>query len=446
MTMCGSERLGLVVAVGLLLGAVVILLVGCDLSPAEPTAVLDVPVGTPGSSQPTAAPTNVGEVAPPEPSVITLTVWTTEAFSPTQAITSGQILAQQAASFEEDYAALELKFVLKKSYGKGGILDYLLTTEAVVPELLPDVAFIDIDELGAAVNAGVVQPLDDLIPPDLAADLYTFAREACTLDGRLYCLQFQADLDHLVYNTGQMTVPPSSWPGVLSNPGPYAFPAGGQMGLVNDDFLIQYLAVRPWPMGGDPDAPFLELDSLTAVLQFYQDGVSRGVFPVSIVDYHTTDDCWRDYLASEVALTHVSAHRYLLERDGLQSSAVAPIPAVNGPGAAIGRGWALVLVASDPARQSAALEFMTRLMSPETNGSWNRAAGYLPTRQAALALWDGTDSYTRFAQQQLETAQSRPRLPNYTQVAAALQEAVKDVITGVATPEDAALQAIEGTQ
>jgi multiple sugar transport system substrate-binding protein len=259
----------------------------------------------------------------------------------------------------------------------------------------------------------------------------------------LYCLQFQADLDHLVYNTGRMTVPPSSWPGVLSNPGPYTFPAGGQAGLVNDDFLIQYLAVRPWPAGGDPDTPFLDRDSLTAVLQFYQDGVSRGVFPVSIVDYNTTEDGWRDYLAGEAALTHVSAHRYLSERDGLQSSAMAPIPAVNGPGAAIGRGWALALVASDPARQSAALEFITQMMSPEMNATWSQAAGYLPTRRAATALWDEADSFTRFAQQQLEAAQPRPRLPNYTQVAAVLQEAVEDVITGVATPEEAAAQAVE---
>ncbi len=431
-------------AIMLLLGMVALLLAGCDLQPTgEPTAAPGAPSETPPPPAPTAAPT---DATPPRPTVITLTVWTTEAFSPTQTITSGQILAQQAASLQVDQSDIRVRFIVKKPYGKGGILDFLLTTSAVVPNLLPDLVFIDVDELDNAVQAELIQPLDDLLPSDLVTDLYPFARDACTFNGRLYGLQFQAGLDHLVYNTGQMTIPPSSWPGVLSNPGPYIFPAGGQAGLVNDDFLIQYLAVRVQPPGSVIDGPFLNADSLVAVLQFYQDGVSRGIFPTSILDCHTTDDCWRDYLAGEAALTHVSAHGYLTDRGRLQGSAVAPIPTINGPGAPISRGWALALVATDPVRQSLAIEFMTRLMSAETNGAWNLAAGYLPTRQAALASWDETDSYTRFAEQQLQMARPRPTIANYAKVAAALQEAVEEVITGAATPEEAATQAIEKAQ
>jgi ABC-type glycerol-3-phosphate transport system substrate-binding protein len=428
----------------LLLGMVALLLASCNLQPTgEATAAPSAATETLPPSPPTAAPT---DGTPPRPTVITLTIWTTEAFSPTQTITSGQILAQEAASLQADQSDIRVRFIAKRAYGKGGILDFLLTTSAVVPNLLPDLVFIDVDELDNAVQAELVQPLDDLLPPDLVADLYPFARDACTFNGRLYGLQFQADLDHLVYNTGQMTIPPSSWPGVLSNPGPYLFPAGGQAGLVNDDFLIQYLAVRAQPPSGAVEGPFLDADSLVAVLQFYQDGVSRGIFPTSILDCHTTDDCWRDYLAGEAALTHVSAYRYLTDRGRLQGSAVAPIPTINGPGAPISRGWALALVATDPTRQSLAIEFMTRLMSAETNGTWNLAAGYLPTRQAALAGWDETDSYTRFAEQQLQVARPRPTVANYAKVAAALQEAVEDVVTGAAAPEEAAAQAIEKAQ
>ena len=85
-------------------------------------------------------------------------------------------------------------------------------------------------------------------------------------------------------------------------------------------------------------------------------------------------------------------------------------------------------------------------MSPEVVGAWNLAASYLPTRQAALDTWDEEDSYTRFASQLLQTAKPRPRMANYTQVAAALQKAIEDVITGAATPEEAAARAIEETQ
>ena len=445
-TMQSSRMPWLAIPLLLLLGVVAALLTGCDLTSAQPTALPETPVDTPGPlPDMTPIPTDQIDATPPAPSVITITIWTTEAFTPTQTITSGQILADQVVIFEAAHPGVKIEFVVKKPYGKGGILDFLLTTQAVVPALLPDLVFLDIDELGVAAQAGVVQPLNDLVSPELVADLYPFARDAGTFEGQLYALQFQANLDHLAYNTGRLTVPPRSWPGVLSSTGPYIFPAGGQAGLVNDDFLIQYLAVRPWP-DQDPDEPFLQEDNLTAVLQYYNDGVTRGVFPADILDYHTTDDCWRDYLGGEAVLTHVSAHRYLTNGDQRPSTAMAPIPAINGPGAAISRGWAQALVSSDAARQSLAMEFMTQLMSPEVVGAWNLAASYLPTRQAALDTWDEEDSYTRFAGQLLQTAQPRPRMENYTQVAAALQKAIEDVITGAATPEEAAAQAIEETQ
>lgn len=427
----------------LLMGTAAALLAGCDFPRSEPTRVPAFPTDTPSPVQPTAVPT---DIAPLTPAVITLTIWTTEAFSPTQAITSGRILAQQVADFEASQSDVRLEFVLKKPYGEGGILDYLLATGAVVPELLPDIAVMDVDELGAAVRAELVQPLDDLLPPGLISDLYPVARDASTFEQRLYGLQFQADLDHWVYNTDMLGIPPSSWPGVLGNPGPSIFPAGGQAGLVNDAFLIQYLAVRPWPAEGGTDTPFLETDSLTAVLQYYQNGLSRGVFPTDILDCHTTTDCWRKYLTRQIATTQVSAHQYLAERHRAQNSTAAPIPAINGPAAALNRGWVLALVTPDPVRQSAAAEFMSQLLAPETNAAWNQSTDYLPTRQAALAFWDSEDSYGPFIHQQLQTARPRPAIPNYARIASALQQAVQDVLTGMAIPDEAAAQAVEDAQ
>ncbi len=434
----------LVLAIVLLLAAATVLLSACDLG--APTATSTATATAGPQVEPTALPTSVTDVTPSAPPTITLTIWTTESFSPSETLTSGLILVEQVAAFEAAHPDVRIQFLRKKPYGKGGILDYLLTTKAVVPALLPDLVYIDTDELGAAVQAQVVQPLDDLVSPDLLSDLYPFARQAATLDGQLYGLQLHADLDHLVYNTGKLTVPPRSWPGVLSSPRPYIFPAGGQAGLVNDDFLVQLLAVRPWPSEENPGAPFLEVDSLTAVLQYYQDGISRGVFPVEILGYHTSADSWVGYLAGEADLTNVNAHRYLLDRGELPNSAVAPIPGINGASEPISRGWALAIVATDPTRQSLAIEFVSQLMSPQVNAAWNKASSFLPTRQEAVASWGEEDSYDRFVSQQLQAARPRPRVPNYTQIAAALQQAVEQVVTGTATPEEAAIQAMEKVQ
>ena len=436
----------LVLAILLLLSGMALLLAGCDLPSFEPTAPPGEPTVTePAPDEPTPLPTDAVAPTPADAGAVTLTVWTTETFSPTQVLTSGQILAERVAEFEATNEDVQVEFILKKPYGKGGILDYLLTTAAVVPELLPDLAILDVEELGAAVQAGVVQPVDSLLPADLANDLYPFAREAAVYDGQLMGLQFQADLDHLVYDSGRLTVPPRSWPGVLSNPGSYVFPAGGRSGLVNDSFLMQYLSVRPWPADAGSDEPFLEADGLTAVLQFYLDGVTRGVIPPEILDYHTTEDSWSAYEAGEATLAQVSAHQYLAERETLARSAVAPIPAISGAASPLSRGWALVLVSTDPARQEMAVELMVDLVSPEVNAAWNLAANYLPTRQSALGRLDPADSYWRFIGQQLQAARPRLRIANYTQVAALLQTAVEDVITGAATPEEAAARVIESS-
>ena len=72
----------LAVALALLCTLAVLLLAGCDLSPAQPTAVPGVPTDAPTPSQPTAIPTSEVD-STPVPTVITLTLWTTEAFSPT---------------------------------------------------------------------------------------------------------------------------------------------------------------------------------------------------------------------------------------------------------------------------------------------------------------------------------------------------------------------------
>jgi ABC-type glycerol-3-phosphate transport system substrate-binding protein len=193
---------------------------------------------------------------------------------------------------------------------------------------------------------------------------------------------------------------------------------------------------------GEPGGGLLDQDSVAAVLQYYQDGASTGIFPAAILGYHSTDDCWRDYRAGQAAMTHVRAQQYLTDRRDLESSAPAPIPAINGPAAPIDRGWALALITADASREPAAVEFMLRVMAPETNAAWNLAANSLPTRQAALALWNQEDSYVPFIGQQLLAARPRPPVPNYTQVAAALQSAVESVLSGEASPEDAAAAAV----
>jgi len=411
-------------------------LAGCDLLPnsthlspeEKPTAT-----ALPGEATPSVSPTP----SPPTAvsSAITLTLWTTEAFFPNEDSDSGQILAQQCQAFEADHPNLAIEYVLKKPYGKGGILDFLSTARAAAPTVLPDLVILDSLELGKAAEAGLIQPLDDLISGEVQQDLFPFALRRD--DGQLVGFQFEADVEHLIYNTNKIDSPPITWREVLSDSVAYIFPAGGEGGLVNDSFLIQYLAVGGQLLD-ESGKPALDKAALVEVLQFYADGLEAGAIPPSVLEHADLDDCWVVYVSAQAALSNVSSDKYLADRELLKNTAFAAIPTRDGNTATLSQGWAWAIVTEDPSQQAAAVQLVEWLLEPENNANWNRAAGHLPTRQAAFEHLGTEDQYFPFARQLLESVYPRPMAAAYDKIGRALQRAVQDVLQGEASPEEAA--------
>jgi multiple sugar transport system substrate-binding protein len=411
-------------------------LAGCNLLPnsTHPSSE-EKPTATamPGEATPSAPPTP----SPPTAvsSAITLTLWTTEAFVPTEDSASGQILAQQWQAFEADHPNLTIEYVLKKPYGKGGILDFLATARVAAPKVLPDLVILDTIELDDAAEAGLIQPLDDLISSEVQQDLFPFARHRN--DGQLVGLQFEADVEHLIYNTNKIDSPPITWREVLSDSVAYIFPAGGEGGLVNDSFLIQYLATGGQLLD-ENGKPALDEDALVEVLQFYADSLQAGTIPPSVLEYADLDDCWVVYVSAQAAMSNVSSDKYLADRGLLKNTAFAAIPTRDGNTATLSKGWAWAIVTEDPSRQAAAAQLIEWLLEPENNANWNRAAGHLPTRQAAFDHLGTEDQYFPFARQLLESVYPRPMAAAYDKMSRALQKAVQDVLQGEASPEEAA--------
>ena len=417
---------------------------GCSPSAVPTTTPPPQPVPTATAVTVTETPTTTPTTAtlPTVPPVITLTLWTTEPFSPAQAEASGQILGQQIEAFTAAHPDVVVEYVLKKPYGKGGILNFLLTTSAAVPAAMPDLVSIDTIELKEAAQAGLLQPLDELVSTELQEDLFPFAQEVGRFEGQLVGLQFETDIEHLIYNTNKLEEPPLTWTDVLTDEVSYIFPAGGREGLVNDAFVIQYLALGS-QLVDESGQPALNAELVTQVLQFYKDGYEMGVIPPSVLEFKTLDDCWPVYLSAEVAMTNVSSGRYLADRKLLMYTRFAPIPTRDGNVTTLSQGWAWAIVTSDLARQALAAQLIEWLMEPENSVEWNLIAGHLPTRRAAFEVLGTEDSYYPFLSKQLEGA--RPRLAGvvYSEVSRVLQQGVERVMTGEATPQEAAKAVIE---
>jgi multiple sugar transport system substrate-binding protein len=301
---------------------------------------------------------------------------------------------------------------------------------------------LDVVDLTPVTRNGLLVPLDGLLSPSLVDDLLPGAQAAGTVDGQLTGIPFEMDVEHLIYNTNKLTSTPIFWTDVISANTTYVFPAKGTNGLVNDAFLIQYLA-----LGGrlqdDEGHPFLDEQALQTTLQYYHQGVTEGVIPPEVLTIGSPDDIWPDYVAAQVGMAHASSHRFLRDKDVLRSTDFANIPTHDGTPLTIGRGRALAIVTHEPDRQAVALRLIEWLMAPDNIVAWSQATSFLPTRYAAFDMIGDSDPYWSFLQHQLEVATPSPAFPEYDQIGRVLQQAVIEVLSEEATPEEAAAAAVD---
>jgi len=397
----------------------------------------DAPVAEETAAAPAATPlplATAADVIPsnPQPSIITLTFWAVEQFSP-----QVDLVAQQIARFEAANPNVKVKVFLKKPTGQAGILNYLASASKVAPGVLPDVVVLSTDQLPQAWRNDLIQPLTGKLDRTITQDLLPAARQLGTVDGELAGIPFQMDVEHLVYNTTEITPTPILWTDVLSGSVPYRFPAKGQNGLLNDASLIQYLAAGASLT--DP-AGNLTLDeaALRALLTFYQSAVERGILDPQVLDIGQTADLWAQYVVQPDGMVHTTAHYYLTDRRLLTAVAPAPIPSRTGEPLTIGHGWAFAMVTKDPTRQNHALKLIETFLQTDINAAWATRSAVIPTRRAAFSLVAGDDPYWAFLDTYLETAIPPPSIAGFDKLSRILQQAILQVIGGEATPEEAA--------
>jgi ABC-type glycerol-3-phosphate transport system substrate-binding protein len=361
-------------------------------------------------------------------------LWITELVSPLGETRQSQAFAQQLAAFEATHPGLTIQVLRKKPDGKGGIRDFLTAASAVAPAVLPDLVAMDVQTLAGVAGEELIVPLDELVSEDLLADLYPFAIQACTVDGQLVGIQFQADIEHAVYNTSKIAVPPLTWDEVFASGATYIFPAAGRDGvdklMVNDMFLIQYLSLEARLLDANNN-PALDQEALTDVLAFYRQGIESGAILTDSLNYSKVEDCWPKYLQAEVVMSNISSNLYLAVRGLLEPvSVAASIPTRDGQTVALSRGHAWALTTRDPGRQALAIKLLEWLMHPVNVAAWNQSAGHLPTRRSAFEQMSH-DAYVAFMYSQLEYTRPFPNSQVHQRIYHAMQEAVDAVLQAI---------------
>ena len=362
-------------------------------------------------------------------STITLTLWATEDLSP-GATSAGRILRNQFDAFTAANPYIHVNVVLKKPYGKGGMLDFL-TTSAVAPDQLPDLATLDISEVPPAAAAGNIKPLDPLLSPSVNADLFPFAYQAAMYQGKWVALPFTADIEHLAYSKSLVKRVPLTWDDLFRQKSSLLLPAGG-----DNAFLVQYLALAP--SFDATNQIVVDTNSASQVLGFLKRAHDLGLLLDTAIGLKDSDEAWSAFGSGKVAMVQVWASRYMADRDKLPDAQYAAIPTRDGRSAAVATGWSFVIVTADPTRQAAAARFLQWIIQGEHLAPWLRVARRPPASRSTLSLSVEPVEYASFLRDALEHAFYIPPTGMYGRAADAWRAAMVAVWRGQTTPEEAA--------
>jgi len=376
--------------------------------------------------------------------IVTLELWLPEELDPYGGGSGARTLGRQLSDFGDTYPNLQVDVVVKKASGRGGLIDFMRTARDAAPSVLPDLVVLDASDLRTVAGSGLVRPLDDMSALAADNDRFPFATAMGRVVDQTVGVLLGVDMQHLAYRPALFEATPITWTDVISAPGAFLFPAGGYDGWVNDATLVQYLGAG----GKLTDAegnPSLDELPMIDVFGFYTRCITNTVIaPTQALTATHVDQVWEQFKADEGAMTIVRAGRYWLEAD--ETMAAAPIPTKNGQPLSIARGWALAIVTEDPARQEFAMLLVDWLTAPDHSALWTQAAGYLPVTRSGLRLWNVSEEERTVLRHLLEAAVAPPRPAVMEIVGPAMQQALESVLTGRATPQEAATNAVKRVQ
>lgn len=414
--------------------AVFALLIALLLALAACEPQLPAPTPSPTPTSTTAAESSLADVTPaptlPKPLVLWLPDWMVM-----ESGAAADQLRQMVTRFGDEEGT-EIEIIVKTSADEGGLLDFLMVSQPVAPAILPNLIALPLDGAEVAASKGLLQPLEKLVNPNLAADLFPFARTVARTDHGWYALPFVASVEHLAFQPSAIGDPPLNWDILLETQATYAFPAAGAETTLPDAVLIHYLStVRP------EEDPLRNEAALRRLLGLYQTARANTLLDSSTAQAGSAADTWPRVLQGGVVMADTTSQLWLRDRQQATLLRFGPVPTADSTPRYIAHGWAFAIVSADEERQALCIRLIERLMAPDFLSRWSLAAHYLPTRRSALAAWP-SDNYTAFAADALDTATRPPTWTSDATFIRSLHRAALDVIMGVVNVETALQTAV----
>lgn len=377
-------------------------LAGCEqlldeLSPARRTPVN--PAATPelvATQPPAVDPTR----ALPVEDLSQITLWLPPAFDPDNGSPQGKLLKKQLQSFSEANS-LTVNVRVKALSGPSSLLESLTAASLAAPGSLPGVVILPRSDLAAAIESGLLMPLDVETPAPYQADYFALAGELATVKDTAYGIPFAADALCIAYNSLQVVYPPKLWREFLQLGKVLAFPAAAPNGLM----MLQLYQDKGGEFTRTETQVTVEEEALQQTLLFLADGANKNVFPYWLTDFTTFADSWQALRDARATFALIWASQYLEETPA--NAAILKVPSFGEGSFTLADGWVIVFPETSPERFKLNQQLAADLVEPEFQGEWTESAGLIPLSPAALSAWKNAEAAATL----LEIAASAHLLP-----------------------------------
>lgn len=391
----------------------------------------------PATTVPTEVPATAEPVQTLLPQKQVISIWLPPQFDPAADTPAAKLLQSRLDAFSAAHANVSVTVRVKAAQGVGGLLESLRATKEAAPDVLPSMVLLDFADLQEAAREGLIKPV--VLPPQPADKpvWYPFAQEMVLVDQTTYGVPFAGDALTLVYRTVNGSPrQPEVWQDVFDHNELVLFPAEDEQALTP---LAVYLSAGGH-LRNDAGRPSLQPDILTAALQVFRNGAVRGAFTSTVTTLSTLGQSWQGFAHSEAKWSLAWSSDYLLNMP--ENTRISRLPSAGARSVTLMNGWAFAVTEDNAAWREQCLKLALYLTEPEFLAEWSKAAGAIPSRPDALALWADSEVKSSLISI-MEAAEIMPSADLLQTVSSPLKSALLDVLSNKAESELAAATAVE---
>jgi ABC-type glycerol-3-phosphate transport system substrate-binding protein len=318
--------------------------------------------------------------------------------------------------------------------GPAGILDSLTGASSVAPNALPSLVLLTRSDLVIAANRGLLFPIEGISSSVDETDWYPFAQSMVIHQGSVYGLPFASNALGVLVRGNRLVDDQPSWDEALRRLRSVVFPAGDVDALIT---LALYLSA-----GGTLDAQMghveINPEALTSALNVYDRARRAGVVRRDVLDYQNDDQAWDAFNSGTDGAVITWVHRMFTTEEDLD---LALLPPLGENPMTLGTGWAWCLTEPDEQKREYAATLAEFLSAPEFLSRWAPLSGYLPVRPSSLVGFKDVN-FQNTLSTLLMSARLRPDRQAMTEVGKQIEVAVAEVINGMNSAEESALNVI----